>query len=295
MPTPYNYVKQNNGVNCILQKETSLWNQYSVGFPSAQNLPSLGNIPVKGDYYFPRGRAQAPLAIIVHGMGDSSIIPCRLIARSLARKGIASFVPYLIFHKSRAPEIIKTKYPALSAGEWFESYQISVTDIRQIIDWAENRPEILKDNVSVTGISYGSFVSAIAMALDKRIRAGIFIVSGGNSTKLTKHSFLLRWQYKQSQAEYQNQLDLYARFLSQVAEKGLDATQDGLVLTRAGSNDRSLADGESEEILEIPASDLVNVEFGEIEISDSSKSRQIMNLLFYGKKDEDERRKMLRR
>ena len=69
----------------------------------------------------------------------------------------------------------------LTADEWFEGYQISVTDIRQIIDWASVRPEIDKERIAVLGISLGSFVSEIAMGVDKRIKAGIFIVGGGNA------------------------------------------------------------------------------------------------------------------
>jgi hypothetical protein len=39
---------------------------------------------------------------------------------------------------------IKQRSPMLTPKEWFEGYQISVTDIRQIIDWANTRPEIDK-------------------------------------------------------------------------------------------------------------------------------------------------------
>jgi esterase/lipase len=155
-------------------------------------------------------------------MGHKSVMPCYMIARTLAKQGIASFIPYLIFHKKRITASIKGKYPRLSAEEWFESYQISVVDIRQALDWAQSRPEIISDKISVAGISFGGFVSSIAMALDERIKAGILIVCGGNSDKITKHSFLLKRQYSIKEQEYsQNQAD-YFQYLAEVKEKGFE-------------------------------------------------------------------------
>lgn len=150
------------------------------------------------------------------------MIPCKLIAHTLARNGIASFILYLVFHQYRVPDSIKGRYPALTAEEWFESYQLSVTDVRQILDWAESRGEIIQDKVAVVGISFGGFISSIAMALDKRIQTGILIVTGGNSDKITRHSLLLRFQYKSGREEYRNSQESYQQYLNEVAEKGFD-------------------------------------------------------------------------
>lgn len=106
MINPYIYFRQNNNDNFNLKEDTSLWSHYSVDFPSAQSVKYLGNNRVKGDYYFPKNITYAPLAILVHGMGDRSMFPCRFIAHTLAKKGIACFILYLVFHKSRAPAII---------------------------------------------------------------------------------------------------------------------------------------------------------------------------------------------
>lgn len=227
MINAYAYTKQNNGINSRIIEESTLGLRYSVSFPSAQTGGCLGNNPVKGEFLLPRGSEKKPLAILVHGMGNSSAAPCRRIARTLAQKGIATFILYLIFHKNRTHEIVQKKYPKLTAEEWFESYRISVTEVRQVVDWAGSRPEIQQDQVSVVGISYGSFVSSIAMALDSRIKAGIFIVSGGNSEKLTKHSLLLRWQYKLNKAEYLRNQEYYRQYLKEVAEKGFEKAASG--------------------------------------------------------------------
>ncbi len=180
-----------------------------------------------GEFLFPQGKTKAPLAILIHGMGDRSVVPCRLIARTLAKKGIASFILYLVFHTCRAPESIKSRYPRLTADEWFESYQVSVTDVCQVLDWINTRPEIIQDRIGIVGISFGSFISAISMALDKRIKAGILIESGGNSDKITRHSLLLRHQYKVDTAKYNRNQECYAQYLTEVSEKGFENVSAG--------------------------------------------------------------------
>ncbi len=227
MINPYTYIRQHDGLQCSLKEETTLWSRYSIRFPSACDARYLGNTQVMGEYVFPAGKDKAPLAILLHGMGDRSIFPCRLMARTLARKGIASFILYLIFHTVRAPQPIKEKYPRLSPEEWFESYQISVTDVRQVLDWAGTRPELDQEKISVVGISFGSFISSIAMGLDKRIRAGVLIESGGNTDKITRHSLMLRWQYKYDPVAYCRNQEDYARYLSEVEEKGFDFVDAG--------------------------------------------------------------------
>lgn len=222
MSNPYLYTPQVASVNRSLIEENNDWKSYSVIFPSAVSTPHLGNVQIMGEYVFPASRTRVPLAVLVHGMGNRSLGPCRLIAHTLAKKGIASFILYLVFNGQRAPAVIKAKYPSLSEEEWFESYQISVIDVQQVIDWAGRQAEIDRSNISIVGISFGGMISSIAMAMDPRLKAGVFIVSGGNSEKMTRHSILLRWQYKTGKTEFErNQRDYY-NYLAEVKQKGFD-------------------------------------------------------------------------
>jgi hypothetical protein len=111
MTNPYSYFRPEEDSNCNLKEDTRLWSHYLVDFSSAQSVRYLGNNRVKGEYYLPRNTTVALLAILVHGMGDRSVIPCRIMARTLAKKGIASFILYLVFHKSRKPGVIRRSIP----------------------------------------------------------------------------------------------------------------------------------------------------------------------------------------
>ncbi len=225
MINPYQYSGTDTPVSLIPRGQNALWNHFGVEFASTCKTSHLGANKLTGEYFFPRGPAKAPLTILIHGMGDRSIFPCRLIARDLARKGIASFILYLVFHSVRAPDSIRLRYPDLTAEEWFESYVLSVTDIRQILDWAGKRPEIIHSQISLLGISFGSFISTIVMALDSRINKGILVECGGNSEKITKDSWLLRWRYKQGSAVYRQNQEAYSAYLREVAGRGWDKVE----------------------------------------------------------------------
>jgi len=221
---PYSYTSGETHVNLHLKETTGSWLRYEVDFPSAHPTRYEENNTVRGEYFQPRQSEHAPLAILIHGWGDYSLIPCKLLARSLASQGIACFVLYLVFHTSRMPEVVKNRLPVLTPEEWFEGYQVSVIDVRQVADWAGDRAEINQEQIAVIGISLGGFISAITMGIDKRIGAGVFAVSGGNSAKITCKSRRsdFRKQYNYTDAEYHQTQSLYAQYLAEVAEKGFE-------------------------------------------------------------------------
>jgi esterase/lipase len=221
---PYSYASDEPHFNLHLKKTTPRWSCYTVDFPTAHPTRYEKTNVARGEYFQPRGASHAPLAILLHGMGDRSVIPCRLLARTLARKGIASFILYLVFHSTRMPEAIRSRIPALTYDEWLESYQVSVIDVRRVIDWAGGRAELNQEQVAIVGISFGGFISAIAMGVDERIKAGVFITSGGNLGKVARLSktFGRRIGYKGTEEEYRNTQRRYERYLDQVAEKGFE-------------------------------------------------------------------------
>jgi len=222
---PYNYSHDESRFNLQLKQTTPRWLRYTVDFPTAHPTRHEKNNIVHGDFFQPRDNGNAPLVILFHGIGDQLLIPCKLLARALVKKGLACFVLYSIFHSRRMPEEIKKRYPVLTPEEWFESYQISVTDIRQVIDWANSRAEINQAKVAVLGISFGGFISAITMGVDKRIKAGIFLIAGGNSEKIGRESRKRSMQkgFKQrTEVEYNEIQNSYTQYLAEVAENGFE-------------------------------------------------------------------------
>ena len=221
---PYSYVNRIPSVDLRLKKDSHKFLHYEIQFESALDTGYPENGIVKGEYYQPEVDNRVPLAILVHGMGDHSVIPCKMLARSLLRQGVACFVPYLTIHSKRIPKDIRAHMPYLNPDEWFQCYRISVVDICQIIDWAYSRPELNMEQVALLGISFGGFVSAIAMGIDDRIKAGIFLVTGGNSNKMSwlSKASQYRKRYRRTEAEYLEIQNDYARYLEDVSEKGFE-------------------------------------------------------------------------
>jgi len=222
---PYDYNNTVINYNTSLIETTPHWRRYAVDFPTAHPTRHEKNNTVRGEYFRPRGIEKAPLAILVHGMGDYGAVPCKFLARTLARQGTACFVLYQVFHSSRLPESQKDRIYELSPEEWFESYRISVIDVRQVIDWARQVPEIDPEQIAVIGISFGGFVSSIAMAIDERIKAGVFLVSGGNSGKMVwqgRRRYLKRWHANTTEVEYNHAQSQYRAYLDEVAGKGFE-------------------------------------------------------------------------
>jgi cephalosporin-C deacetylase-like acetyl esterase len=216
---PFDYDPRKTDVSLKLIETKRHWSRYSVSFPAALPSSYSEQNTVQGEYYRLPGDGKHPLAILVHGLGDSSTIPCSMLARDLAKKGIASFVIYLVFHSRRMPAAIKKKMPFLSPEEWFDGYRTSIIDIRQVLDWAGKMPEIDIDKTSIAGISLGGIISAISMGIDRRIKAGAFIVAGGNYESPT---WLKRGRKGLSNEECARAVEAYRAYLDEVRQKGFE-------------------------------------------------------------------------
>jgi len=216
---PYIYPPVKPQFNLQLNEKNGRWLHYSVDFLIAKPTTYKEHNTALGEYFQPVTGNNWPLAILVHGWGDRSITPCRLLAKDLAKRNIACFILYLVFHSRRMPEAIKNRLPILTADEWFDGYQTSVIDIHQVVDWAQNTELIDKERIAVIGISLGGIISAITMGLDNRIRAGVLLVSGGN---YENPEWLKKTGDNRTEMEYLEGQRLYRRYCAEVAEKGFN-------------------------------------------------------------------------
>jgi len=218
---PYEYKANHTDFRIEPVKTARKWQHYRVSFPSAHPACYDECKTVRGDYFRPRSGRRTPLVILIHGLGDRSVLPLKALARSLSIRGIACFILYLVLHSSRMP----SRPPdSLTSEDWFENYRISVIDVRQVTDWAETRAEIDPEQIGAVGISLGGFITAIAMGVDRRIRAGVMVASGGNLEKIAFMSKTLSRSlgFKRNEAKFNEQQQRYARYLDEVAARGFE-------------------------------------------------------------------------
>lgn len=227
---PYDYKKGSHEFKSYLVKDTLNCSRYHIEFRSALDTGYPENSTVRADLYLPKVKGKVPLAILVHGMGDYSVVPCRMLAHTLLKRGIACIVLYLTIHSKRIPMSYKERMPYLTSEEWFQSYRLSVIDIRQIIDWAENIKELDEKRIATIGLSLGGFISAIAMGIDNRINTGIFIVTSGNFPKMNRlsRSTYYRKRYEQTESEYIEIQKNYVKYLEEISVKGLESVVPSL-------------------------------------------------------------------
>ncbi|MFC2012862.1 alpha/beta hydrolase family protein [Chloroflexota bacterium] len=213
----YDYKPAGSSFDLSLRETDGSGLHYRVTFPAAPSECYGSDSLARGEYIRPRNGGNGTLAILIHGWGDRSVVPCRLLAKDLVKRGTACFILYMVFHSSRMPEAMKKKGHHLADEEWFEGYRLSVIDVRQIVGWAAARDEINDTRIAVIGLSLGGFVSAISMGVEKRIGAGVFLLTGGNYENPV-------WAKKRhenhNEAELRETQDQYIRYLARVEEKG---------------------------------------------------------------------------
>jgi hypothetical protein len=215
---PYIYPAGEPRFSLRLDARARSWTRYAIEFPSAlpRSYYGEGNT-VRGELYRPAGNVNGSLAILVHGWGDRILIPCRMLAKYLAANGIAAYVPFLIFHSSRMPPAMRAKGYGLSQEEWWDGYQTSVIELRQVVDWAKEPANPVFRKITIVGVSLGSIVAAITMGVEKRLDAGVFIEAGGN---YETPAWRLSRQDGGNGTDYRQAREMYAAYLAQVKEKG---------------------------------------------------------------------------
>ena len=227
MFNPFNYENKMPSFNIQQRRQNTHWRHYDIDFPIAFPGIFQESNTAYGEYLRTDGLHKAPLIILIHGWGDHSIIPLHFLARKLTRTGLHCLLLYLPFHTKRLPMEMKKRSPNFTQEEWFDGYRISITDVRQVIDWAKTREEIDGDKIAVIGLSLGAFVGSIAMGVDDRIKAGILIVSGGNSAKIQQHSRFAKFrkQYRFEQKDYEDYQSSYDEYLKDVVKEGWENVQ----------------------------------------------------------------------
>ncbi len=221
---PYHYEAVEPRFNLHPKETTRSWLRHTVDFPIAQPTTYRENNTGRGEFYLPINGSTSPLAILIHGWGDHSVIPCKMLAKSLVKRGVACFILYLVFHSSRMPEVIRKKGLRLTSEEWFEGYKTSVIDVRHTVDWARTMNEIDNERIAVIGISLGGIIAAISMGIDKRITTGVFLVTGGN---YEKHNWVREKRDSHGETEYYEAKNQYEQYLTEVGEKGFENVTAG--------------------------------------------------------------------
>ncbi len=140
--------------------------------------------------------------IFVHGTGQKNFEPLEYYVKHLSQNGYTTMMPVLPYHFERTPHGSKsgTSFIKGTDVQLANRFDQAVTDLLTCIDYLQKTGF---KNVNIMGFSFGGMVSTIAMALDKRIEKGVFVVTGGNYEYITWKSIatkVLRISYEENKA-----------------------------------------------------------------------------------------------
>ncbi len=133
--------------------------------------------PFHADYYRLRKKGRHPVILLLPILkGKDKIIES--FARFFAKNGYAT----IIVQRQKSFKSMKT----------FDDVNIilhqAIINHKVVLDWLETRHEIDKELIGALGISMGGIKAALISAVDKRIKAGVFILAAGDIPYILMHT-----------------------------------------------------------------------------------------------------------
>jgi len=137
------------------------------------------------EHYVPRGTAKGAMVVLPLWKGGV-LLAERMMAGHLASNGCQAVVMPL-------PWMFQRAAPGVRSGDWTLSSDLERTDaafrqayadVRVVVDWLRARKDVEEGRVGVTGISLGAHVAAVAYQRDPRLKAGIFVMAGGDPASM---------------------------------------------------------------------------------------------------------------
>lgn len=153
-------------------------------------LPSIGdngqdNNLVTAKYYRSALPGQHPLVIVLPIWGTYTYPPRKLSSSIQRRSNGAVHVLHVQgdTHLANWPGIIDAADESEFLELWREAVErqrVTIVDVRRLIDWAEQRPEIDADRVALIGCSISAMVAGTIATQEPRLAATVTVMGGSH-------------------------------------------------------------------------------------------------------------------
>jgi len=144
--------------------------------PGPSRFPE--NLTVHAEYYRPAGAGPFPGAVVLHIL-DGRFYVARLVAASLAQRGVAALFIKLPYYGERRPPG-KVDLKSLDLPDVVTAIRQAVRDVRRGAFWLRGRREVESGKVGIVGVSLGSFVAQLAAGADGGFDRCAFVLGGGS-------------------------------------------------------------------------------------------------------------------
>jgi len=163
---------------------TSMYELRHLEWPSIGNNSQKDNL-VTARYYRSTLPGPHPMVIVLPIWGSFTYPPRKLSASIQRRSNGAVHVLHVQgdTHLANWPGIIDAADESefLELGrEAVERQRVTIVDVRRLIDWAEQRPEIDADRVALIGCSLGAIVAGTIATQEPRLAATVTVMGGSH-------------------------------------------------------------------------------------------------------------------
>lgn len=169
---------------------TARYRVFRVRFPSPIVTPAAENNVVHTEFFEPTGfPGKRPAVVVLHILGSDFPL-ARYVAARLADRGVAALFLKLPYYGERRPP--DGPGPAPSSARFLSadiehtmlSMRQGVCDVRRGLRWLSSRANVDRSRLGVTGISLGGIVAALAVAVDPAASGGVFLLAGGDLSRI---------------------------------------------------------------------------------------------------------------
>lgn len=180
-------------------RKTPGYEEFRLSYDSVNNerIPASLFLPAKKT-------APWPCVIVMHGYGGDKTMGA-LFAMAMAPRGYAIISIDAQYHgdrKKQGKDILSTDVQSNAAA-----MAQTIIDLRRAVDYLRTRKDIDASRVGYVGASMGSFLGAVFMGVDTRVKTAVLIVGGANWEEMIKTSKVppfdaLRDMYKTKNLPY---------------------------------------------------------------------------------------------
>lgn len=180
------------------------WRLVRVTFPSPVQSPWPENNVVPGELYLPKHPAAGAVAgaaangnpgpagklsaaVVLDILDGSAVVP-RALARGLAEQGVAAlYIPMACYGVRRPAGNVHYAYFAEHPDRSPDNLRQTVMDVRRAKALLSAMPEIDPARISLTGVSMGGIMTALAGGVDGTFDRVVPILAGGDIAAITFH------------------------------------------------------------------------------------------------------------
>jgi len=173
----YSYEKHSIKYIEKIVEESPRYTLKRVEFIAPVKVAAIKKTKIEIDYYDVKEPKIAPVILVLPILDGNSAIS-NFYAKYFANNG------YAVLIVNRNATILQAE--SIKGIEL--ALRQNVIDLKRVLDWVETKNDLDKNNIGVFGISLGAINSALIAALDKRIKAAVLGLAGGDLPYILTHS-----------------------------------------------------------------------------------------------------------